>query len=78
MGRGADRGLVHQIAAVPEAAAEREALLDDDRAKSHVGQVVRADEAGWSGADDDDVAFDQLIEFFVVFARDLSGDIALA
>ena len=37
-----------------------------------------ADQAGRPGADDDDVALDQLIEFFVVFARDVAGDVAFA
>ena len=38
MGRGTDRRLIHEIAAVPEPAAEREALLDDHGAEAHVGQ----------------------------------------
>ena len=78
MGGGADGGLIHEIAAMPEAAAEREALLNDHGAEAHVGQVPGANEAGGTGAHDDHVAFDQLIEFLIVFARDLPGDIALA
>ena len=46
--------------------------------EAHLCQVVRADQAGWSGADDNDVALDQLIELFIVFPRDVAGDIALS
>lgn len=74
--RGADGGLVHQIAAVPESTAQGETLFYDHGAEAHVGQIVCADQTGWSGADNDDIAFDQLVEFLVVFARDLSGDIS--
>ena len=31
-----------------------------------------ADQAGGTGADDDDIAFDELIELFIVFPRDLA------
>ena len=76
--RSADRRLVHQIAAMPKPAAKRETLLDDQRAEPHVGQVVGAKEARWPGADDDHIAFNQLVEFLVVLARNLPGDIAFA
>jgi hypothetical protein len=74
MRRSTDRRLVHQIAAVPEPAAQRKALLDDDGAEAHVRQIMRANETRRTGTDDDDVAFDQLVEFFVVLARDLPVD----
>ena len=77
MGRSADGGFVHQVSAVPEPATEREALFDDQGPESHVGQVARANQAGRTRTDDDHVAFNELIELFVVFARDLARDVAL-
>src|SRR5581483_12310411 len=76
--RRADRRLVHQIAAGPEAATQSKGLLDDQRAEAHRGEITGADQARRSGADDDDVALDELIELLVVFPRDLSGDIPLS
>ena len=78
IGRVADGGLIHEIAAMPEAAAEREALLDDERCGNPSRPSPGANQAGRSGADDDHVALDELIELFIVFARDLPGDVSLS
>ena len=78
IGRFADGGFVHQIAAMPEAAAEREALFDDECPESHLRQVVGANQAGGAGADDDDVALDELVELFIVFPRNLPGNVSFA
>ncbi len=78
VGRRADGGLVHQIAAGPEAAAQREGLFDEQGAEPHGRQVLGADQAGRTGADDDDVAFDELVEFLVIGPRNLPSNIALS
>ncbi len=75
---GADGGFVHQIPAGPEAAAEGQTLLYDEGLDAHPAEIVGANEAGWPGADDDDVTLDQLIELFIVLPRNLAGDVALA
>jgi hypothetical protein len=54
------------------------ALLYDECLDAHSAKIVGANEAGGPGADDDDVALDQLIELFIVLPRNLAGDIALA
>ncbi len=39
---------------------------------------MRTNQPGWTGADDDDVTFDQLVELFIVFPGNLPGNILLA
>jgi hypothetical protein len=78
VGWGADGGFVHQVSAVPEPAAEREALFDDQRPEPHVGQVASTNQAGGTRADDDHVAFDELVKFFKVFTRNLPGNISFS
>jgi hypothetical protein len=74
----ADRGFVHEIAARPEASAQRQTLLDEDGFDPHPCQVVRADQPGRTAPDDNDVAFDELIELLVIFARNVARNVAFA
>ena len=75
---GTDRRFIHQIPAVPEPSAECEALFDDDGTKAHVSEIMGADQTGRPGSDDDDIALNELVEFFIVFSRDLSCNVAFA
>jgi hypothetical protein len=63
---------------MPEPSAQREALFDDNGAKTHVRQIMGTDQAGRPCPYDDDIALDELIELFVVFARDLPGNVAFS
>ena len=40
--------------------------------------IVDADQTGRSGSNNDHIAFDELVEFFVVFPRDLARDISFS
>ena len=77
VGRCANRGLVHQVPAGPESPAEKKGLLDQERLETRRGQVVRTEQSRRAAADDDDVAFDEPIEFLEIFPRDLPRDVSL-
>ena len=74
----ANRRLVHQIPAGPESAAQRQALLDDERTEPHSREVAAANQPGGTGPHDDHIAFDELVELLIVFPGDVPGDIAFA
>src|SRR6185295_1707786 len=75
---GTDRRFVHEISAMPEPSAQRETLFDNDGTKTHVRQIMGTDQAGRPCPYDDDIALDELIELFIVFARDLPRDVSFA
>ena len=78
IGRFTDCGLVHQVATRPKATAKGKALFDDDRPESHRSQVMGADQPGRSGADNDHIALDKLIELLIVFPRDVARDVSFS
>src|SRR5690242_9218782 len=78
MGGCTNRGFIHEVAARPKPAAQGERLFDEERPKSHHGEIASANEAGRTGSDDDHVAFDQLVKLFIPLARNLAGNVTLS
>ena len=60
------------------ATAEKKGLLDQERLETRRGQVVRTEQSRRAAADDDDVAFDEPIEFLEIFPRDLPRRVQMA